>query len=40
MFGEEYDPVSGRLAGNFPQAFSHLGFIRAVDALARVRAHS
>ncbi|MEX5300753.1 glycoside hydrolase family 15 protein [Kocuria sabuli] len=40
LFGEEYDPVSGRLAGNFPQAFSHLGFIRAVDALARVRAAS
>ncbi|GGG69551.1 glycoside hydrolase family 15 [Kocuria dechangensis] len=33
LFSEEYDPASGRLAGNFPQAFSHLGFIRAVDAL-------
>jgi GH15 family glucan-1,4-alpha-glucosidase len=28
--------VTGRLAGNFPQAFSHLGFIRAVDAVASV----
>jgi len=36
LFAEEYDPVSGRLAGNFPQAFSHLGFIRAVDAVTAV----
>ncbi|MEF3121777.1 glycoside hydrolase family 15 protein [Kocuria flava] len=35
LYAEEYDPVSGRLAGNFPQAFSHLGFVRAADALAR-----
>jgi GH15 family glucan-1,4-alpha-glucosidase len=33
LYAEEYDPSSGRLAGNFPQAFSHLGFIRATDAL-------
>ncbi|MFC4905059.1 glycoside hydrolase family 15 protein [Kocuria oceani] len=33
LYAEEYDPASGRLAGNFPQAFSHLGFIRAVDAV-------
>ncbi|MFI7481335.1 glycoside hydrolase family 15 protein [Kocuria sp. M1R5S2] len=38
LYAEEYDPVSGRLAGNFPQAFSHLGFIRAVDAVVRARA--
>ncbi len=24
----------GRLAGNYPQAFSHLGLIRAADSLA------
>ncbi|GGG61360.1 glycoside hydrolase family 15 [Kocuria dechangensis] len=35
LYAEEYDPVSGRLAGNFPQAFSHLGFIRAADAVSR-----
>ncbi|MEX5294385.1 glycoside hydrolase family 15 protein [Kocuria sp. CPCC 205268] len=35
LLAEEYDPERGRLAGNFPQAFSHLGFIRAADALAR-----
>lgn len=33
LYAEEYDPATGRLAGNFPQAFSHLGFIRAVDAV-------
>ncbi len=33
LYAEEYDPASDRLAGNFPQAFSHLGFIRATDAL-------
>lgn len=34
LLSEEYDPSSGRLAGNFPQAFSHLGLLRAADALA------
>jgi len=34
LFAEEYDGGAGRMAGNFPQAFSHLGLIRAVDALA------
>ncbi|WP_442854338.1 glycoside hydrolase family 15 protein [Arthrobacter sp. Soil782] len=33
LYSEEYDPTSGRLAGNFPQAFSHLGFVRAVNAV-------
>jgi len=26
------------MAGNFPQAFSHLALLRAADALAQVRA--
>lgn len=34
LLAEEYDPATQRLAGNFPQAFSHLGLIRAADALA------
>ncbi len=33
LLSEEYDAARGRLAGNFPQAFSHLGLIRAADAL-------
>jgi len=33
LLAEQYDPASGRLAGNFPQAFSHLGLIRAADAI-------
>ena len=37
LFAEEYDPVSGRLAGNFPQAFSHLGYVRGADAIDRNR---
>ena len=33
LLSEEYSTSHGRLAGNFPQAFSHLGLIRAADAL-------
>lgn len=40
LFAEEFDSASQRLAGNFPQAFSHLGFIRAVDALEGVTRQS
>ena len=34
LLSEEYSPEHGRLAGNFPQAFSHIGAIRAAAALA------
>jgi GH15 family glucan-1,4-alpha-glucosidase len=27
LLAEEYDPVAGRMLGNFPQAFSHVGVI-------------
>lgn len=37
LLSEEYDPDAGRLIGNFPQAFSHLGLIRAADAIAEAR---
>jgi GH15 family glucan-1,4-alpha-glucosidase len=33
LFSEEYDDAHHRMAGNFPQAFSHLALVRAVDAL-------
>ncbi|QCU78186.1 glycoside hydrolase family 15 protein [Citricoccus sp. SGAir0253] len=33
LLAEEYDPVTARLAGNYPQAFSHLGMILADAAL-------
>lgn len=34
LLAEEYDPASGQLLGNYPQAFSHLALIRAADALS------
>ncbi|GAA4529452.1 glycoside hydrolase family 15 protein [Brachybacterium paraconglomeratum] len=37
LLAEEYDTGARRMAGNFPQAFSHLGLIRAVDALGAAR---
>src|SRR5699024_4134274 len=40
LFAEEYEAGAQRMAGNFPQAFSHLGLIRAVDALAGGRGAS
>jgi GH15 family glucan-1,4-alpha-glucosidase len=33
LFSEEYDPQSKRLLGNFPQAFSHIGLLRAIYAI-------
>lgn len=33
LLSEEYDMVQSRMAGNFPQAFSHLALVRAADAL-------
>jgi GH15 family glucan-1,4-alpha-glucosidase len=29
LLAEEYDPVSKRLVGNFPQGFSHIGLINS-----------
>ncbi|MBA3652635.1 MAG: glycoside hydrolase family 15 protein [Actinobacteria bacterium] len=37
LLAEEYDPVSGRLLGNFPQAFSHTAIINTATTLDRHR---
>jgi GH15 family glucan-1,4-alpha-glucosidase len=34
LLSEEYDPATRRLAGNYPQAFSHLSLVRAAHALS------
>ncbi len=36
LVAEEYDPVAGRMAGNFPQAFSHLALVGAAVTLAEM----
>ena len=36
LLAEEYDPVRQRMAGNFPQAFSHLTLVQAALRLARL----
>jgi GH15 family glucan-1,4-alpha-glucosidase len=33
LLAEEYDPVSGRMLGNFPQAFSHVGLVNSANNL-------
>ncbi|MFJ6081699.1 glycoside hydrolase family 15 protein [Streptomyces sp. NPDC092369] len=33
LLAEEYDPASGRLLGNFPQAFSHIGLVSTAISL-------
>jgi GH15 family glucan-1,4-alpha-glucosidase len=33
LLSEEYAPEERRMAGNFPQAFSHLALVRAADAM-------
>jgi GH15 family glucan-1,4-alpha-glucosidase len=37
LLAEEYDPVSGRQLGNFPQAFTHLALVDAAIALSEGR---
>ena len=35
LLSEQYDPATGRLVGNFPQAFSHVGLINTAQNLSR-----
>ncbi|MFD4422608.1 glycoside hydrolase family 15 protein [Agromyces sp. NPDC058484] len=37
LLAEQADPRTGRQAGNFPQALSHLALVRAADAIAAAR---
>jgi GH15 family glucan-1,4-alpha-glucosidase len=35
LLSEEYDPKAGRLVGNFPQAFSHVGLVNTAHNLTQ-----
>jgi GH15 family glucan-1,4-alpha-glucosidase len=37
LISEEYDPERGRLVGNFPQAFTHIGIVETAFTLSRSR---
>jgi GH15 family glucan-1,4-alpha-glucosidase len=37
LFAEEYDPRLGRLVGNFPQAFTHVGLVNSAYNLDRAK---
>jgi GH15 family glucan-1,4-alpha-glucosidase len=39
LLSEEYDVDTGRMAGNFPQAYSHLTLVQAARALAATMPH-
>jgi GH15 family glucan-1,4-alpha-glucosidase len=40
LLSEEYDPVSKRLLGNFPQAFTHVGLVNSAYNLSHHRGPS
>jgi GH15 family glucan-1,4-alpha-glucosidase len=35
LLSEEYEPTSGELVGNFPQAFSHVALVNSAFNLSR-----
>jgi GH15 family glucan-1,4-alpha-glucosidase len=35
LISEEYDPERGRLVGNFPQAFTHIGIVETAFTLSK-----
>jgi GH15 family glucan-1,4-alpha-glucosidase len=34
LLAEEFDPLTGRMLGNFPQAYSHVGLINCALSLS------
>ena len=36
LISEEYDPERGRLLGNFPQAFTHIGIVETAFTLSQL----
>jgi GH15 family glucan-1,4-alpha-glucosidase len=38
LISEEYDPERGRLVGNFPQAFTHIGIVETAFTLSQKKA--
>ena len=40
LFSEEFNSSTNEMLGNFPQAFSHIGYINAVTAILSARGHS
>jgi GH15 family glucan-1,4-alpha-glucosidase len=40
LISEEYDPATGRLLGNYPQAFSHVGLINTARNITAARARA
>lgn len=39
LLSEEYDTIGGRMLGNFPQAFSHIGLVNAARSLVEPPDH-
>jgi GH15 family glucan-1,4-alpha-glucosidase len=40
LISEEYDPVAGRLLGNFPQAFTHVSLVNSAHNVSRANGHT